>query len=112
MDRVAAELDALVDRTGFAGAVRLRRAGVIEYERATGDADRAHGIANTLDTQFGTASIVKGFTALTVMSLVGEDVVALDTRVREVLDYDELALVDPSVTIGQLLAHTSGIGDY
>ena len=59
----------------------------------------------------GVASGAKGFTALTVMRLVEDGVLALDTRARELLG-DDLPLVDDAVTIEQLLAHRSGIGDY
>jgi CubicO group peptidase (beta-lactamase class C family) len=74
-------------------------------------ADRAHGIANTLDTQFGIASGTKGFTAVVVMSLVSDRKLALHTSVRSILG-DELELIEPAVTVGHLLTHTSGIGDY
>jgi CubicO group peptidase (beta-lactamase class C family) len=62
-------------------------------------------------TRFGIASGTKGFTALTIMSLVDEGSLTLDTSVRSVLG-DELELIDARVTVGHLLAHTSGIGDY
>ena len=59
----------------------------------------------------GVASGAKGFTALTVMRLVEDGLLTLDTRARELLR-DDLPLVDDRVTIEQLLAHRSGIGDY
>ena len=67
---------------------------------------RAHGIPNTATTRFGIASGTKGFTALAIMSLVGEGALALDTPVRSVLG-DALELIDPQVTVEHLLAHTS-----
>ncbi len=106
------DLDALIDETQFCGVVRVRRAGAVEVERVSGFADWAHRVPNTIDTQFGAASITKSFTAVAVMALVVDGLLGLDTRVRELLHYDALALVDPAVTIGHLLAHTSGIGDY
>ena len=104
-------LDAMADETDFSGVVHVSRRGEPLYEHARGEADRAHGIANTLDTQFGIASGVKGFTALVVMSLVDEGVLGLDTPVRSVIE-DELDQIDPAVTVYHLLSHTSGIGDY
>ena len=91
--------------------VRLDRAGGTELSRAYGLADRAHGIPNTLETMFATASGSKGMTALTVMSLVEQGVLELDTTARSVLGSD-LPLVADDVTIEHLLAHRSGIGDY
>jgi CubicO group peptidase (beta-lactamase class C family) len=104
-------LDAAVEETGFSGVVHVSRNGDVLYERAAGLADRAHGIANTIETQFAIASGSKGFTALAVMGLVVDGTLSLDTTVRSILD-DELELIDPAVTVEQLLAHTSGIGDY
>lgn len=111
MPSLDADLDALVEETDFSGVVQLLRRGESLYERAAGLADRAHGIANTLDTQFATASATKGFTALAVMGLVEDGALSLDTPVRSLLR-DELELIDPAVTVEHLLAHTSGIGDY
>jgi CubicO group peptidase (beta-lactamase class C family) len=78
---------------------------------AYGLADRAHGVAMTLRHQLGTASVTKGFTALTILSLVADGGLALSTPVRSVLGSD-LPLVDDEVTIEHLLSHRSGIGDY
>jgi CubicO group peptidase (beta-lactamase class C family) len=104
-------VDGVVAETGFSGVVHVSRGGELLYERASGLADRAHWVANTSTTQFGIASGAKGFTALTIMSLVAEGSLALDTPVRSILA-DELGLIDADVTVGHLLAHTSGIGDY
>jgi CubicO group peptidase (beta-lactamase class C family) len=65
----------------------------------------------SVDTRFGVASGTKGLTALTVASLVEEGRLELGTPARSVLGAD-LPLVDDRVTVEQLLAHRSGIGDY
>ena len=80
-------------------------------DAAFGMADRAHGVAARTTDRFATASGTKGFTALAVMRLVEQDTLHLDTRVRSLLG-DDLPLIDDRVTIEQLLAHRSGIGDY
>ena len=108
---LTSSLDAVIVESGFSGAVHVARRGECLYEGAFGLADRAHEVANTLDTRFGIASGTKGFTAVAVMALVADGSLALDTSVRSVLG-DELDLVDPAVTVGHLLTHTSGIGDY
>jgi len=100
------EIDRLAAETGFSGVVR-----VDTFAKAYGLAHRGADIANTVDTRFGIASGGKGFTALTVMSLVEEGVLALDTTARSVLGAD-LPLIDDTVTVEQLLTHRSGIGDY
>ena len=93
------------------GVVRVDFDGDVVFEGAYGLADRAHGIPNRPDTQFAIASGAKGFTALTIMSMVGDGLLRLDTPVRSVLGRD-LPLVDDDVTVEHLLTHRSGIGDY
>ncbi len=104
-------VDALAAETGFSGVVRVDRAGAVEFQKAYGLADRRHQIPNTLDTQFGIASGGKGFTALTVVRLIQDGALELNTTARSVLG-DDLPLIGDDVTIEQLLSHRSGIGDY
>lgn len=104
-------LDRLVADAGFSGVVRIDRDGQTEVELAHGLANRGEAIANTPDTRFAIASGTKGLTALTVMSLVADGEVDLDTAVRDLLGGD-LPAIDDAVTVGELLAHRSGIGDY
>jgi CubicO group peptidase (beta-lactamase class C family) len=106
-----ASVDHVVSTTEFSGVVQVSRGGELLCERAAGMADRAHGVANTPTTRFGMASGSKGFTALTIMSLVAGGSLALETTVCSVLG-EQLELIDDGVTVGHLLAHTSGIGDY
>jgi CubicO group peptidase (beta-lactamase class C family) len=105
------ELEAIAEETGFSGVVRVDRGGAVEIEKAYGDAHRGFGIPNAVDTRFALASGTKSLTALTVASLVEDGVLALDTRARSLLG-DDLPLVGDDVTVEQLLAHRSGIGDY
>ena len=106
-------VDTTAERTGFSGVVRVDRSGETRCAKAYGLADRAHLVANTLDTRFALASGAKGFTALTVMSLVedGSLELGLGTTARSVLG-DDLPLIDDGVTVEHLLANRSGIGDY
>lgn len=104
IDRIAAE-------TSFSGVVCVDRADDVRLARAYGLADRAHGIPNAVDTLFAIASGVKGLTALAVMSLIEEGRLEPTTTARSILGED-LPLIDDTVTVEQLLAHRSGIGDY
>lgn len=99
------------DLEGFSGVISIRRGDAIVGEWAVGLADRTSGVANTPGTRFGLASGTKTFTALSVLSLVGDGILSLDTRARDLLR-DDLPLIDDDVTIDHLLTHTSGIGDY
>lgn len=99
------------ERAGFSGVVRIDRAGNVGFEAAYGLAHRGYGIPNTVDTRFAMASGSKGFTALAVVSLIEAGELTLATTARSVLGAD-LPLIDEAVTVEQLLAHRSGIGDY
>lgn len=96
---------------GFSGVVRVDRPDEEAYAEAFGLADRALAVANTVDTRFAIASGVKGMTAMTVLSLVAEGRLDLETTARSLLG-DDLPEIDDAVTVEQLLAHRSGIGDY
>lgn len=104
-------VDAMAERTRFSGVVSVDRSGGIELAKAYGLADRGHGIANTIATQFAIASGTKGLTALAVVSLIQDGSLDLSSTARSVLDGD-LPLIADDVTIEHLLSHRSGIGDY
>lgn len=96
---------------GFSGVVRVDVDGGVVHESAHGFADRARRIVNTPATRFAAASVTKGFTALVVARLIEDRALSLDTSARSVLG-DDLATVDLAVTVHQLLAHRSGVGEY
>ncbi|GIJ44043.1 serine hydrolase [Virgisporangium aliadipatigenens] len=95
----------------FSGVISVDRAGEPSFRRAYGAADRAAAIPNRADTRFAIASGAKGFVAVAVASLVEAGALRLDTTARSLLGAD-LPLIADDVTVGQLLAHRSGIGDY
>src|SRR5215218_7549124 len=111
MDDVEESVDRVAAETGFSGVVRVDRGDGVELAKAYGLADRGHQVAATVDTQFAIASGGKGLTALTVVSLIEASELDLATTARSVLGND-LPLIGDEVTIEQLLAHRSGIGDY
>lgn len=104
-------VDTIAGQTAFSGVVRVDHGDTTEFVQAFGLADRAHDVANTIDTRFALASGAKGFTALTVMSLIEDGTFELTAPARSVLG-DDLPLIDDAVTVEHLLAHRSGIGDY
>jgi CubicO group peptidase (beta-lactamase class C family) len=111
MQSLQEAVDEAAERTRFSGVVRVDRLGGTELATAYGLADRAHGVPNTIETLFATASGSKGLTALVVMNLVERGSLGLDTTARSLLGAD-LPLIADDVTIEHLLAHRSGIGDY
>jgi CubicO group peptidase (beta-lactamase class C family) len=108
---IADSVDDIATKTGFSGVVRLDRGDTTQFAKAYGLAHRGYGIANTVETRFAIASGTKGLTALVVVSLIESGQLSLATTARSLLG-DDLPLIDDRVTVEQLLAHRSGIGDY
>ena len=108
---LADEIDALAAESAFSGVVRIDRGDEVVVDKAYGLAHRGYEIPNKADTRFAIASGVKGLTALAVVSLVEDGTLELTTTARSILGAD-LPLVGDAVTVEQLLAHRSGIGDY
>jgi CubicO group peptidase (beta-lactamase class C family) len=111
MGELQEDLDTIAREKGFSGVIRVDRGGEVEFARAYGLAHRGYAVANTVDTRFAIASGVKGVTALVVVDLIDRGFLELATTARSVLGGD-LPLIDDDVTVEQLLAHRSGIGDY
>jgi CubicO group peptidase (beta-lactamase class C family) len=110
MTLVEPEIDHLAREHAFSGVIGIDRNGELRT-RAYGLADRAHGIANTVEHRFGIASGTKTLTALGVLAAVADGSIELDLPIRSMLG-DELPSVDDRVTVRHLLNHRSGIGDY
>jgi CubicO group peptidase (beta-lactamase class C family) len=111
MNGLEESVDRIATETGFSGVVRVDRGERIELLKAYGLAHRGFEIPNRAETQFAIASGTKGLTALAVMSLIEEGRLEPTTPARSVLGKD-LPLIANEVTVEQLLAHRSGIGDY
>ncbi len=110
-DQLGELVDGIAADVGLSGLIRVDLDGSLAVQRAYGLAHRGLGVPTTVDTQFAIASGSKSLTALAVMSLVERGELSLDTTARSVLGTD-LPLIDDRVTVEQLLAHRSGIGDY
>ncbi|SFS17696.1 CubicO group peptidase, beta-lactamase class C family [Microbacterium sp. cf046] len=106
-----AALDAAAAKESFTGVVTVDVGDERRFVRTDGFAHRALRVPHAPSTRIAIASGGKTFTALAVLRLVEQGILALDTRARSILGTD-LPLIDDTVTIEQLLTHTSGIGDY
>lgn len=98
-------------KSGFSGVVRVDAGDETLFVGAYGSAHRGWQVPNSPATRFQIASGAKGFTALVIASLIEDERLRFETTARSVLGGD-LPLIDDDVTIEQLLAHRSGIGDY
>lgn len=78
---------------------------------AGGFADFANERPNVVDTRFATASAGKAFVAVGIMQLVEQGKLDLDMRLSELVDF-HVHESWRSVTVKELLSHTSGVPDY
>lgn len=108
---LGAHIESALASGEFSGVVQVTVADETVFAGGYGLADRAAGIANTIDTRFGIASATKLMTALGIGVLIDEGRLALSSRLIDAVSVP-LPGVDPAVTIGQLLSHTSGVFDY
>lgn len=111
LDQLVTKLTEAAETGSFSGVVLLQTGDQPVFELAAGLADRAEERPNSMDTQFGTASVTKGFTALALVSMIEDGLLDFDSRIVDLVD-EELTSADPAVTIEQLLGHASGVGDY
>ncbi len=91
-------------------AVAVSQDGRIVLEQAYGMADLEHRVPNRPDTIFEAGSVAKQFTAAAVLLLAEDGKLSLDEPVRAY--FPELPEVASSVTIRQMLQHTSGLRDW
>ncbi len=101
------------DRTSrdlFSGVVRITQGESELFAAPYGLASRSWQIANTMDTRFDTASLTKLFTSIAALQLVDAGQFTLDTCAIPYLQMEGTTISD-EVTLGQLLTHSSGIGD-
>jgi CubicO group peptidase (beta-lactamase class C family) len=95
----------------FNGSVLVAQKGKIIYSGGTGLANFEWSVKNTADTKFYIASITKTFTSVTVMKLIDQGKLTLDTKLSDVLKWYRTDTGN-KVTIRHLLNHTSGIANY
>jgi CubicO group peptidase (beta-lactamase class C family) len=107
-DRLIAQLAA---RDQFSGTVLLSRHGVPVLSRSYGMADRQRGVPNGPDTIYALASDGKPFTGVAVTQLAQQGKIDFAAPLGTYLDGFPAAIAD-TVTVHQLLTHTSGMGDY
>lgn len=102
-----------VDDGRIVGSVIIvRRHGELVYEAAHGLADRESHRPMTLDTIFRLSSLTKPIVAATILALIEDGRLEMDTAVTDYLPGFRPRLDDdtaPTITIRQLLTHTSGL---
>jgi CubicO group peptidase (beta-lactamase class C family) len=105
------QLARLAAQDQFSGTVLLAYRDKPVLARAYGMADKDKGIHNRLDTIFAMASVTKLFTAAAVIQLLEQGKIGLYQTLGTYLDGFP-AQIAGTVTVHQLLTHTSGMSDY
>ncbi len=95
----------------FSGVISISKAGKSVFKKAYGYADLPNKRLNNIKTKFGTASAGKAFVATAIIKLIEDGRLSLESKIGELLDFD-LKDICKTITIAQLLNHTSGIPDY
>ncbi len=102
-------LDNLSD---FSGSILIAQKDQVIEHRAYGKANIEHDIKNKPDTKFNLASISKLITAIGVLQLVEQGKINATEKVGTYLSDLPEQFIKDSVTIHQLLTHTSGIPPF
>ena len=90
-------------------AIGVSQAGQPVLTRAYGLANLEYGVPNTPETIFESGSVAKQFTAATVVLLAQDGKLSLDDDIRKYLP--EVPNFGKTITIRNLLTHTSGLRD-
>jgi CubicO group peptidase (beta-lactamase class C family) len=112
INKINQQLKILEKENYLSGVVLIAKNGQSIYKEAFGFANLADSIRNKTDTKFNLASMNKMFTAMVIMQLAEAGKISLQDKVGKYLtDYPNKSVAD-SVTIHQLLTHTSGMGNF
>lgn len=95
----------------FSGTVLVAKNNAILYSKAVGFANKELAVPNRLETNFNIASMGKAFTATLIMQLVEEGKLSVNQKLSSILPEFNIKRAD-SITVYQLLTHTSGAGNY
>ncbi|RFZ90437.1 hypothetical protein D0C36_21845 [Mucilaginibacter conchicola] len=90
----------------FSGNALIAKNGKIVFEKAYGFADKEQGRLNNLQTEFRAGSLTKMFTAVAVLQLAEQGKLSLHDKVGK---YIHNVAGGDSITLKNLLSHTSGI---
>jgi CubicO group peptidase (beta-lactamase class C family) len=107
-EKIDSLLSAYYESDCFHGVVLVSEKGKIILKKAYGIADRELNVPMTTDMKFRIASISKPFTSMIILQLIDEGKITLDGKITDYVP-DYTGKKGDTITIAQLLAHTSGI---
>ena len=111
-NKLQAMFNTACSKDEFSGTYLVAKGGKIISEAACGEASKRYHVVNTIDTRFNVASVGKMFTAVGIGQLAEAGRLSYADTVSKYVDASWLSPeVAKKITIGQLLSHTSGLGD-
>ncbi len=96
----------------FSGAILVAQNDKIIDEKAFGLSSIEYDVKNKIDTKFNIASITKLFTAVAALQLYEHGKIDLNKPIGNYLPDYTNETVRKSVTVHQLLTHTSGLNNF
>ncbi|MGB2992600.1 MAG: serine hydrolase [Paenisporosarcina sp.] len=105
------KIHTLQSNNQFSGTAFVKNEDQVIVEVSYGYSNRSELIKNQTDTRYGIASGCKLFTSIAICQLVEEGEISFDSTIRDCID-EKFPHFDETITIHQLLTHTSGIPDY
>lgn len=100
----------LIDNAKLKGCViGIAHKGKVIFIKSYGYSDLSNQTSLKVDAVFPIASVTKTFTAVAIMQLVAKKRIDLDESVSKYIDFNSHG---NTITVRQLLNHTSGLKDY
>jgi CubicO group peptidase (beta-lactamase class C family) len=109
--KISSYLDNLT-QDDFSGTILVAHNNKIIEKRAYGLSSIEYDVKNRVDTKFNIASITKMFTSVATLQLYENGKLELNVPIGKYLSDYPNKLVRDSVTIHQLLTHTSGLNNF
>ncbi|TFV97816.1 class A beta-lactamase-related serine hydrolase [Algoriphagus kandeliae] len=101
------------EKGNFSGSIVIGNKDGMLFQKHAGIANRVWNIPVASDTRFDIASVNKSFIAALILKAVEEKRLELDSKLVDLLDdVSYSGRFNSSITIHQMLSHTSGIPDY
>lgn len=100
-------------KDAFSGAVLVARGEDILFKGTVGYANKRWKLKNKVDTKFSLGSMNKMFTAISALQLIEKGQLKFEDKLSQYVDKSWLPEGNAkSITIRQLLTHTSGLGNF
>lgn len=111
LDFAESELNKMVAKDQFSGAVLIARRGKPIFKKAYGQASKRFKVPNNAETKFNLGSINKSFTGMAIAQLLEKGKLALDDKMSKYLS-DFPSEIGEQVTVRHLLTMRSGMASY